>query len=266
MHAIEQTFMQISKVYTCEVNFVSETPKRKVLKEMIRVVKPCVLPVCWVNTQARKYGIIGTSFIVNSNGYIITCEHVVRNLSRTFVLLDEQPVEADLIHISAERDFAILKIEREGLIFLELGNFDDIEEGEDVFFCGYPFGMLRFTTHRGIISHKGEFGFGERMIPSDAFQIDGIINKGFSGGPIFSMEDSKVIGVLRSTYGDIGDYLRAIAEGRIQCRGIGLGQIDFGLFTTQVVDAVARHIQMGMGYAVSINYANQKLEELDVIS
>lgn len=245
---------------------MSEMPERKVLKEMIRAVKPCILPVCWVNTQARRYGIIGSGFIVNSKGYIITCEHVVRDNSRIAVLLDGQPVEADLIHFSTERDFAILKIEREGLNFLELGDFDDIEEGDDVFFCGYPFGLLRFTTHRGMISHKGELDFREKMIPSYAFQIDGIINKGFSGGPLFSMDKSNVIGVLESTYGDIGEYLRAIAEGKIKCRGIGLGQIDFGLFTTQVVNAVERHIQMGMGYAVSINYAKEKLEELDVIS
>ncbi|GAF85540.1 unnamed protein product, partial [marine sediment metagenome] len=158
--------------------------------------------------------------------------------------------------IDAGKDLAILKTNIRNNPFIEIGEYSDIVEGNDLIFLGFPFGNNHVIAHKGMVSYKGKINI--TGIPGDkeinAVQIDGIVNRGNSGGPLISISQGKVVGVIKATHGSIGPYLEKIKKGEIGTSGIGLGMIDFGLFTREVVSAIDRHIQMGIGYAISVDY------------
>lgn len=235
----------------------------------------------------NQFVILGSGFFVSENGMITTCDHVTKEAQQVFVMepsdlekssllgyiqtKDKQPqvnlpvyqakdvkafVPAKILISSAESDVSLLQIDRKSKSYLQIGRYESIEEGNDLIFMGFPFGVNRIVTHKGMVSYKGQINIsgssGGKSIA--AVQIDGIVNRGNSGGPLISVSQGKVVGVIKATYGNVGPYLQSINEGKIRAEGIGLGQIDFGIFTREVTSAIDRHIQMGIGYAVSANY------------
>lgn len=232
------------------------------LTDLIRVVKPSIVGILTEHPiENDKLVIIGSGFVTKKDN-IVTCNHVINGVPKIYVLAGNTTMQAVVLSQSKERDFAILKIEK-NLPGLNLGSFSDADEGDEVFFCGYPFGMPRMITHTGTVSYKGLVEFPEDdALPSNCFQIDGIINRGNSGGPLFSFKSKNVLGLVRSTHGGLTPYLKAIKKGEIRCAGIGLGQIDIGRFVWEIADTVDRHIQMGIGYALSIDYMEEGLKDL----
>lgn len=232
------------------------------LTDLIKAVKPSIVGILTEHPiESDKLVIIGSGFVAKK-GNIVTCNHVINEVPKIFVLAGNTTMPAIVLSQSKERDFAILKIEK-NLPGLDLGSFSDADEGDEVFFCGYPFGMSRIITHTGTVSYKGMVEFPEdEALPSNCFQIDGIVNRGNSGGPLFSLKSKNVLGLVRSTHGGLTPYLKAIKKGEIKCAGIGLGQIDIGRFVWEIADTVDRHIQMGIGYAFSIAYIEEGLKIL----
>ena len=128
----------------------------------------------------------GSGFIITSDGYIVTNNHVVQEADKIVVkLLDEKEVyEAEVVGVDSKTDVALLKIEAQDLPFVVLGDSDKLKVGEWVIAIGNPFG-LDSTVTAGIVSAKGRFiGAG----PYDDFiQTDASINPGNSGGPLFNL-------------------------------------------------------------------------------
>lgn len=136
---------------------------------------------------------LGSGFIIDKEGYIVTNNHVVENADKIKVILsNENEYDADIIGRDPNTDLALIKIKAENeLPVVELGNSDEIQVGEWVIAIGSPFG-LEHTVTAGIISAKGRvIGSG----PYDDFlQTDASINPGNSGGPLIDM-NAKVIGI-----------------------------------------------------------------------
>jgi len=136
---------------------------------------------------------LGTGFIISSDGYILTNNHVVNGADEVMVKLsDGREVKGEIKGSDEKVDLALIKInEKEKLPFAELGDSDNLEVGEWVMAIGNPFG-LSHTVTAGIVSAKGRvIGSG----PYDDFiQTDASINPGNSGGPLFNAE-GRVIGV-----------------------------------------------------------------------
>jgi serine protease Do len=136
---------------------------------------------------------LGTGFIISSDGYILTNNHVVNGADEVMVKLsDGREVKGEIKGSDEKVDLALIKIsEKERLPFAELGDSDSLEVGEWVMAIGNPFG-LSHTVTAGIVSAKGRvIGSG----PYDDFiQTDASINPGNSGGPLFNAE-GRVIGV-----------------------------------------------------------------------
>lgn len=136
---------------------------------------------------------LGTGFIISSDGYILTNNHVVNGADEVMVKLsDGREVKGEIKGSDEKVDLALIKItEKDKLPFAELGDSDALEVGEWVMAIGNPFG-LSHTVTAGIVSAKGRvIGSG----PYDDFiQTDASINPGNSGGPLFSA-DGKVIGI-----------------------------------------------------------------------
>ena len=143
--------------------------------------------------RPRREQSLGTGFIISSDGYILTNNHVVSGADEVMVKLsDGREVKGEIKGVDEKVDIALIKIsEKDALPFAELGDSDTIEVGEWVMAIGNPFG-LSHTVTAGIVSAKGRvIGSG----PYDDFiQTDASINPGNSGGPLFSAE-GKVIGI-----------------------------------------------------------------------
>ena len=145
---------------------------------------------------------LGSGFVLDEAGYIVTNHHVVDNASTVTVRLnDDRTFEAEVIGTDPLTDIAVLKIDAgETLQAVELGDSDVIRVGEDVVAIGNPFG-LNSTVTTGIVSAKG------RNISQGPYaefiQTDAAINKGNSGGPLFNME-GEVIGVNSAIYSPSG--------------------------------------------------------------
>ncbi|WP_271946678.1 Do family serine endopeptidase [Ruegeria faecimaris] len=145
---------------------------------------------------------LGSGFVLDEAGYIITNHHVVDEAATVTVRLnDDRTFEAEVIGTDPLTDIAVLKIDAgEPLQAVELGNSDVIRVGEDVVAIGNPFG-LSSTVTTGIVSAK------DRNISQGPYaefiQTDAAINKGNSGGPLFNM-DGEVIGVNSAIYSPSG--------------------------------------------------------------
>jgi serine protease Do len=140
---------------------------------------------------------LGTGFIVDKAGYILTNHHVVEKATKITVRLeDKSEYQAKVIGSDEETDLAVVKIEagRE-LPTAKLGNSDSVKVGDWVLAIGSPFTLDHTVTH-GIISAKGRDslpGGGTRAFQS-FLQTDAAINPGNSGGPLVNMA-GEVIGI-----------------------------------------------------------------------
>lgn len=145
---------------------------------------------------------LGSGFVLDEDGYIITNHHVVDKASKITVRLnDDRSYEAEVVGTDPLTDIALLKIDAdEALQPVPLGDSDDIRVGEDVVAIGNPFG-LSSTVTTGIVSAKGR-NISEGPY-AEFIQTDAAINKGNSGGPLFNM-DGEVVGVNSAIYSPSG--------------------------------------------------------------
>lgn len=142
--------------------------------------------------QQRPQKSLGSGFLINNDGYILTNNHVVEGADVVQVLVDDKKkYEAKIVGTDPKTDVAVIKIEAKGLPYVTLGDSDQLQVGEWVMAVGNPFG-LDHTVTAGIVSAKGRvIGAG----PYDDFiQTDASINPGNSGGPLFNTK-GEVIGV-----------------------------------------------------------------------
>ncbi len=148
----------------------------------------------------EKVQSLGSGFIVDSRGYIVTNEHVVHGAEVIKVTLSDGRVyDAEIVGTDERRDIALLKIDADSLPVAELGNSDSLYIGEWVIAIGNPFGYLledlEPTVTVGVVSalHRTYKGRGERIY-RDMIQTDAAINPGNSGGPLVNSL-GQVIGV-----------------------------------------------------------------------
>jgi serine protease Do len=136
---------------------------------------------------------LGSGFIIDQEGHIITNNHVIEGASEIKVRLsDEKEFPAEIVGRDPKTDIALIKIKgAKDLPVVELGDSDKLEIGEWVMAIGNPFGLAHTVTV-GIVSAKGRvIGSG----PYDDFiQTDASINPGNSGGPLFNIR-GEVVGI-----------------------------------------------------------------------
>ena len=171
----------------------------------------------------------GSGFIVSSDGYIMTCSHVVGDPEADYtVILDpKHKYPAKILAKDPLIDIAILKIGGKNLPYLELGDSNQIELGETVVAIGNPLGEFEDTLSAGIISGLSRKITAYGGLPLRAtslrglIQTDAAINPGNSGGPLVNIEGKPI-----------------------------------GINTAMVMGA------QNIGFAIPINYARKILEEV----
>ena len=143
--------------------------------------------------QNFKQRSLGSGFIIDAEGYVVTNNHVIENADEIQVILNDETVyEAKIIGRDANTDIALIKIRSDDIFeSVKLGNSDLLKIGQWVVAIGNPFG-LENTVTAGIVSAKG------RIIESgpynDYIQTDASINPGNSGGPLLNMA-GEVVGI-----------------------------------------------------------------------
>ncbi|MBS7639091.1 MAG: trypsin-like peptidase domain-containing protein [Candidatus Bathyarchaeia archaeon] len=139
---------------------------------------------------------IGSGFIFDERGYILTNYHVVEGAGKIVVTLaDGRVFEARLIGAYRGLDIAVLKIDAENLAVANLGDSDKLRVGQRVFAIGNPFGLAGGpTVTSGVISALRRTIHSERGIFRDLVQTDAAINPGNSGGPLINI-DGEVIAI-----------------------------------------------------------------------
>jgi len=147
------------------------------------------------NDQGREFKqrSLGSGFIIDAEGYIVTNNHVIDNADQIIVRLpDEKEFDAELVGRDSNTDIALIRIKApKNISFLKMGDSDALDVGSWVLAVGSPFGLEQTVT-AGIVSAKGRvIGSG----PYDDFiQTDASINPGNSGGPLVNM-DGEVVGI-----------------------------------------------------------------------
>jgi len=171
----------------------------------------------------------GSGFLVSSDGYVLTSQHVVSDpeADYTVILEPTKKYPAKVVSRDSINDVAVLKVKGENFPYLELGDSDKIEIGEQVIAVGNPLGEFHDTISAGIISGLSRFITAFSGISQETarlkglIQTDAAINPGNSGGPLVNM-DGQVIGIN----------------------------------TAMVMGA------QSLGFAIPINYAKKDLEEV----
>jgi serine protease Do len=206
---------------------------------------------------------LGSGFIINQDGYILTNAHVIEDAQRIVVTLqDGREYKARVIGHDDKTDIALIKIDAAGrLPVAPLGDSDGVRVGQWVIAIGNPFGFDHSVT-AGIVSAKGRFVPGNY---DDFIQTDASINPGNSGGPLIDRRGA-VVGVNSAIYtrtganmgigfavpvnlvkeelpqlrnlgkvvrGWLGVYIQPVSEAQAVAAGLGLPR---GALVTEVIE------------------------------
>ena len=151
------------------------------------------------NTQS-----LGSGFIITSDGYVISNNHVIKDADEIIVRLsDRREFVAKVVGSDDRSDIALLKIDAADLPVVKLGSSTDLKVGEWVLAIGSPFGFEHSVT-AGIVSAKGRSLPRENYVPF--IQTDVAINPGNSGGPLFNLQ-GEVVGVNSQIFSRTGGFM-----------------------------------------------------------
>ena len=193
------------------------------LQEKIKEVRQAIVAIGF-NPSANQITILGSGFI--SDGKIITVAHLLNNLSdeqiknlKANVMVEQigqdlekyqwMPIKLDLNKKSNKDDLLVFEFESkpENLKNLILGNSENVEIGQDVYFIGFPYAAqlindgfgVTLVVNKGIISNIKRDGTDPER-KRNWFIIDAISNPGNSGCPIINVETNEVIGVMSISF------------------------------------------------------------------
>jgi putative serine protease PepD len=228
-----------SEPTSTNVQLVSSTKTIEREPTSVAGIAARVLPsVVSISTLSQNGSGTGSGFVIRSDGYILTNNHVINDVlsnqgTLTVTLNNGKKFEGKILGADSSYDLAVIKINATGLPALQFGNSDTIQVGDQVIAIGSPLG-LSGTVTSGIISAKNRAvtssgGTGESSF-INALQTDAAINPGNSGGPLVDATGA-VIGV-NSAIASLGS--------------------SFG----------GQSGSIGLGFAIPINQAKKTAEQL----
>ncbi|HKT17313.1 MAG TPA: DegQ family serine endoprotease [Stellaceae bacterium] len=176
---------------------------------------------------------LGSGFIIDPTGYVVTNNHVVQNANKvTVIFQDDSQHQAKIIGRDPKTDLALLKIDApKPLPYVSWGDSNAEEVGDWVLAVGNPFGLggsvsPGFISARGRDIHAGPY--------DDFLQIDASINRGNSGGPTFNL-NGQVIGINTAIYSPNGG-------------SVGIGFAIPSSLAKPVIDQIRQHGKVERGW------------------
>jgi len=205
-------------VYLCTTSLAQPTkpltPKEACTRFMSKVVR--------IDAGADT---VASGFIISSDGWILTAGHVVfdhqtgQQLSTILVRLPDRTTSLAHIFVDREsviRDFALLKVDKTDLPFLELGSWTEVDPGSEVTIIGYPFSAgadASITTKfclSGLVAATDTVS--NNGVSVDAIYFQGPVVKGLSGGPVISRDTGHVVGIQSQKLAGISSALAATRQ------------------------------------------------------
>ncbi len=218
---------------------------------------------------------IGSGFIINEDGYILTNYHVIEGAKEVSVTLsDNTTVSAKVVNYDANQDVAMLKITDENVkvpAVAELGDSNALQQGEEVIAIGTPLSAdLSQTVTNGIVSALNRNVETESGVVLNLIQTNASINPGNSGGPLVNTK-GQVVGINtmkmsgENTEGigfaipinDISDKIESLSKPILNL-GISIRTVDEGINTMKMSGENTE----GIGFAIPINDISDKIESL----
>lgn len=197
--------------------------------------------------RQRRTSSLGSGFIIDSSGYIVTNNHVVAEADEITVrLFDNTSLEAEIVGTDDKTDLALLKVETDrDLPAAKWGDSDSARVGEWILAIGNPYGLGGSVTAGIISARQRDINAG----PYDDFlQTDASINRGNSGGPTFDM-DGRVIGVNTAIFSPSGG-------------SVGIGFAIPSAMARNVIDSLKEHGEVRRGWlGVQIQTVTEELAE-----
>ena len=190
-------------------NLILTESKTLSLIEIFEKAEPGVVRVNIQRNQTEnEVGVVGSGFVFDKRGHIITNAHVIKDSTKTVVtFLDGRSYNAEIIGVDEYTDIGVIKVNADLKLLhpLSLGDSSNLQVGEPITAIGNPFGLSGSMTS-GIISQMG------RLLPSDSgFQIpdviqtDAAINPGNSGGPLLNMR-GEIVGINTAIQSSTGEF------------------------------------------------------------
>jgi S1-C subfamily serine protease len=196
-----------------DISVVGETtPSYSKKLSLIEIFENSEAGVVRVNVQRTEDAIIptgvGSGFVFDKKGHVITNAHVVGGATKVVVtFLDGRSYNADVIGVDNFTDIAVIKVNADLSLLhpLSLGDSSNLQVGEPIAAIGNPFGLSGSMTS-GIVSQLG------RLLPSgagysipDVIQTDAAINPGNSGGPLLNMR-GEIVGINTAIQSATGEF------------------------------------------------------------
>lgn len=170
--------------------------------EQLKELFEKLLPPGSAAPQERDVQSLGSGFIIDPTGYVVTNNHVIADATEVHVILsDNTKLDAEIVGKDSKTDLALLRVKsKKPLPYVVFGDSDTMRVGDWVIAVGNPFGLGGSVT-AGIISARAR---NINAGPFDDFiQTDAAINRGNSGGPLFNLK-GEVIGINTAIYSPSG--------------------------------------------------------------
>lgn len=256
----------INNLNTTDVTFKKEGALS--ITEAFKKVAPAVVTVSTKGVatfngffQQEVEG-IGSGFIINEDGYILTNYHVIEGANEvTVTLSDNRTVSAKVVNYDENQDVAMLKITDDNIevpAVAELGNSDELQQGEEVIAIGTPLSAdLSQTVTNGIVSALNRNVETESGVSLNLIQTNASINPGNSGGPLVNTK-GQVIGI--NTMKMAGENTEGIGfaipindiSGKIE--SLSKPILNLGISIRTVDETLANKLKMEQGlYIVEVN-------------
>ena len=142
----------------------------------------------------------GSGVIISSDGYILTCDHVVSGASNITVTIGDKDYPATIIGEDSTSDIAVIKIEADGLTPAIVGDSDKLAVGDNVLAVGNPLGELGGTVTSGIVSalnRSVSIQSSSAVNTMSLIQMDASVSPGNSGGGLFNM-NGELVGIVNA--------------------------------------------------------------------
>lgn len=239
--------------------------------DLVKALRPSVVHILSEAATLDVFGQVtptqgvGTGFIIDEEGHIVTNNHVItvdtdQPAERITITLDDgRQFQASIVGRDAPTDLAVLQIDADGLTAAELGSSEALQVGDDVLAIGNALDLPGGpTVTKGVVSAKGRLIQQDGITIPDVIQTDASINPGNSGGPLVNKR-GEVVGittaVIRGQAEGIGlaisiDSARPIVEELID-----KGQVDRGFLGVTIVEitpALADSFELAVDHGIGL--------------
>jgi len=206
---IDENELQVQNQIDEINNLIATESETLSLMEIFEKAEPGVVRVNTIRNQTtNETGGVGSGFVFDKKGHIITNAHVIEGSTKTVVtFLDGRSYNAEIIGVDEYTDIGVIKVNADLKLLnpLSLGDSSNLDVGEPIAAIGNPFGLSGSMTS-GIVSQMG------RLLPSgsgysipDVIQTDAAINPGNSGGPLLNMRGN-IVGINTAIQSTTGEF------------------------------------------------------------